>query len=182
MHSKMVNNYKIVAFTSKKEFLEQIRDERKILVALNAEKILKEDEKLRDIVNRNIGYPDGIGAVLALRRKGLDTIKIPGSEFWLDIVNEFYKEKRFYLVGSTDEVIESTVKKLRKEYPDIDIVGYRNGFFNEDDKERLIDILTEKKPDVVFVAQGSPRQEFLMDELIRYHCLWKGTLDGCSNR
>jgi UDP-N-acetyl-D-mannosaminouronate:lipid I N-acetyl-D-mannosaminouronosyltransferase len=169
MRSEIINDYKINAFENKKHFLNQIKNEKKILIAMNAEKILKDDEKLRKIVNENISYPDGIGAVMALKQKGLNTIKIPGSEFWLDIIKEFQNEKSFYFIGSTQEVIENTIRKLKMEYPSINILGYQNGFINEEQKIELKEKLQNLKPDVVFVAQGSPRQEFLMDELIKVH-------------
>ena len=41
-----------------------------ILVAVNAEKVLNATPQLRSLINRNIGYCDGIGPVLALRRMG----------------------------------------------------------------------------------------------------------------
>jgi UDP-N-acetyl-D-mannosaminouronate:lipid I N-acetyl-D-mannosaminouronosyltransferase len=169
MKNSIVNHYKIHAFKDRDQFLDQIKDEHKILVAMNAEKILKDDERLRQVVNRNIGYPDGIGAVMALRQKGLDAVKIPGAEFWLDIIGRFQNEKSFYLIGSTQEVIEHTVAKLRLEFPDVKIAGYRNGYLKPEDIETLKNDLLQKKPDVVFVAQGSPRQEFLMDELVAVH-------------
>lgn len=169
MQSKIIHKYKINAFSSRDDFLDQIKDKSKILIAMNAEKILKDDEELRKIVNENISYPDGIGAVMALKQKGLEAIKIPGSEFWLDIINRYQKEKSFYLIGSTNEVVVSTVEKLKNEFSDVSIVGYRDGFLKDGDKEKLINDIKEKKPDVVYVAQGSPRQEFLMDELIKEH-------------
>lgn len=169
MKNTYVNNIKINSFKSKDEFLELIKNEKNILVAINAEKILKKDEQLKSIINNNIGYPDGIGAVMALKQKGLNAVKIPGSEFWLDIINKFQNKKSFYFVGSTQEVIDNTVKKLKNEFPDINILGHRDGFINENQKEELKQTLTELKPDVVFVAQGSPRQEFLMNELIAIH-------------
>ena len=132
-------------------------------------KYLKDDKKLEEIINNHIGYPDGAGAVMALKQKGLDAIKIPGAEFWLDIVEKFYRQKSFYLVGGTTDVIEKTVNKLKQDYQGIKITGYRNGFLNDLEKEMLIRDLQNKKPDVVFVAQGSPRQEYLMDELIKKH-------------
>jgi len=172
---KIINNYKINAFKSKEEFLHKISNEKKILVAMNAEKIVKKDKALIEIVNNNIGYPDGVGAIIALRRKGLKSIKIPGSEFWLDIIQEFHKSKTFYLIGSSNHVIEGTVKRLKKEYPNINILGYQNGFLNRGDKQNLIENLKKQKPDIVFVAQGTPRQEFLMSELIqKYPALYMG--------
>lgn len=164
-----VNGLKINSFISKDEFLDYINDKKNILVAINAEKILKEDKRLKNIINENIGYPDGVGAVMALKQKGLTATKIPGSEFWLDIINRYQNEKSFYLIGTTTEVIENTVKKLKLEYPNINILGYQNGFINEEQKKELKEKLKDLKPDVVFVAQGTPRQEFLMDELIKTH-------------
>jgi len=169
MKNKTINHYKIHAFESKEEFLDQIRDEKKILIAMNAEKILKKEERLQKLVDANIGYPDGIGAVMALRQKGLNAVKIPGAEFWLDIIGRYKDKKSFYLVGSSQQVIDQTVAKLRRDFPDIDIKGYRNGYLKPEDIETLKEDLTDTKPDVVFVAQGSPRQEFLMDELIKVH-------------
>jgi len=169
MNYTIIKNYKINAFTSKSIFLEEIKDSKKILIAMNAEKIMKNDEKLRKIINNNIGYTDGFGAVLALRAKGLKTIKLPGSELWLNIIQKFEKTKTFYFIGSTDKVIKNTIKRVKKDYPHINIVGYQDGFLKNNDKEILIEKLKTLKPDVVFVAQGSPRQEFLMNELIAQH-------------
>ena len=137
MKNEIINQYKINAFISKQNFLREIVNEKKILVAMNAEKIIKENRELRDIVNRNIGYPDGVGAVMALKQKGLNTIKIAGSEFWLDIVASFSSIKRFYLIGSTTEVIEATVKRLKKDFPNEDndkFKGMHSIFWKEQEK------------------------------------------------
>lgn len=78
--------------------------------------------------------------------------------------------KTFYLVGGKQQIINETVEKLRFEYEDIQIVGYRNGYIKTDEEKRqLIDDIVEKKPDVVFVAMGSPKQELLMEEIQRQH-------------
>jgi len=169
MQSTIINNLKVHAFSNKEEFLDYIENEKKILVAVNAEKILKEDEKLKNIITQNIGYPDGVGAVMALKQKGINAVKIPGSEFWLDIIAKYQNKKSFYLLGTTQDIIDNTVKKLKQEYPNINILGYRDGFLDEKAKEELKNTLQNLKPDVVFVAQGTPRQEFLMEELIKVH-------------
>ena len=175
MNFKIINNYKINAFVSKSIFLDYIINHKKILVAMNAEKIMKNDDRLRRIANENIAYADGFGAVIALRSKGLKAIKIPGSELWLDIIDRFQKSKKFYLIGSSSLVIEATIVKLKRDYPSIEIVGYQNGFLKKGDKDKLIEQLKATKPDIIFVAQGSPRQEFLMDELIAiYPALYMG--------
>jgi UDP-N-acetyl-D-mannosaminouronate:lipid I N-acetyl-D-mannosaminouronosyltransferase len=166
-----VNGFKIFPFKSSSGFLEYINDGNwnNILVALNAEKIIKPDQSLRELVNCNIGYPDGVGAVYALKRKGVRSDKIPGSEFWLDIVGEFFQEKTFYLVGSKEVVIKQTVQKLKEQYPGINIVGYRNGYFEESEYPELLQQIKINQPDIVFVALGSPRQEYVMQDMKLHH-------------
>lgn len=171
MKKTTIDGIEICPFASKEELLDYVEQNKSILVAINAEKIVNSTPLTREIINNNTGYCDGVGAVWALKQKGVkNVVKIPGCELWLNIVDRYHSKKSFYLVGSKQEVIDATVEKLQKEYPDINIVGYRNGYL-KNDKERkvLVDDVAEKKPDVVFVAMGSPKQELLMGEMQQRH-------------
>ena len=171
MDKVSLNGVEIFPFDSEQQLLHYVDTHKGILVAINAEKILHATEQTRAIINRNIGYYDGAGAQMALKQKGYqDACKIPGCELWLKIITRFYKEKTFYLVGGKPQIVNETVEKLCSEYQDIRIVGYRNGYIKTDEeKRRLIDDIVEKKPDVVFVAMGSPKQELLMEEIQQRH-------------
>lgn len=171
MYKTSLNGVEIFPFNSEIELLHYVDKHKGILVAINAEKILHATDATREIINRNIGYCDGAGAQIALKQKGYkEACKVPGCELWLKIVDRFYREKKFYLIGSKQQVIEEAVKKLCYEYKTIRIVGYRNGYITtEEEKHRLIDDIVEKGPDVVFVAMGSPKQELLMEEIQQRH-------------
>lgn len=166
-----LNGVQVYPFQTFEELLAYVQARKGILVAINAEKILHATQQTKEIINRNIGYCDGYGAVMALRKLGVDAVKIPGCELWLKIIQAWNKEGRsFYLVGSRSEVIEETVAKLRKDYPQIVIAGYRDGYIrSEQERELLLSDIEEKKPDVVFVAMGSPKQELLMEEMYKRH-------------
>lgn len=178
MNKVSVCGIDVCPFRSRAELIDYAFARKGILVAVNAEKTINATDRLRDIINSNIGYCDGAGAVKALARKGAgDAIRIPGCELWLDIVARFAPEgKSFYLVGARQEVVEGTVARLREMYPGIRIAGYRNGFINSDEeKHRLIDDIAARRPDIVFVAMGSPRQEYLMSEMQQAHqALYQG--------
>ncbi len=171
MNKLSLNGVEIYPFESEQQLLSFVDVHKGILVAINAEKILHATEQTRAIINRNIGYCDGAGAQLALKQKGYENAcKIPGCELWLKIIARFYKEKTFYLVGGKQQVIEETVEKLQREFEGIQIVGYRNGYLKSDEEQQiLINDIAEKKPDVVFVAMGSPKQELLMEEIQKRH-------------
>lgn len=172
-----LNGMKVFPFSSPKDLLSYVDNHKGILVAVNAEKVTKATDETRSIVNNNIGYADGAGVVVAMHKLGHhEAVRIAGADLWLEIVKEGYKEKTFYLVGGQQEVIDETIKKLRQEFDGIKILGYRNGYIKtEDERNALIADVAEKKPNVVYVAMGSPKQEFLMaDMMVQHKAIYQG--------
>ncbi len=141
-----------------------------IAVSVNAEAILSKDDDFRKIINENIGYADGVGAVWALRKKGIrQAKKIPGVELWLAVLRKLPGCK-VYLVGATDEVITKTVARLTGEIPSIEAAGFRNGYFSSpEEMGKLRDNIGRLKPDVVVIAMGQPAQEKLAKSLQEIH-------------
>lgn len=164
-----LNGMKVFPFCSVKDLLTYVDNNKGILVAVNAEKVTKATDETRAVVNNNIGYADGAGVVVAMHKLGHpEAVRIAGCDLWLEIVKECYKEKSFYLIGGKQEVIDDTVKKLKQEYDGIKILGYRNGYIKTDEERNtLIADVVAKKPDVVYVAMGSPKQEFLMADMMK---------------
>ncbi len=166
-----LNGMMVFPFTSVDTLFEYVDQHKGILVAVNAEKVAKATDETRKIVNGNIGYADGAGVMVAMRRKGHpDAIRIAGCDLWLEIIRRQHANKSFYLIGSKQDVIETTVSRLKKEFTDINIKGYRNGYIkDEEERNNLIDDVIKQKPDVIFVAMGSPKQEMLMSDMMKRH-------------
>lgn len=170
MISEKFNGVQVFVPQTRKQLMEYVFEHSSILVAVNGEKIHHATDATRNIINRNVGYPDGMGAVWAIQKRGHKNVpRIPGCELWLDIVAAYYKTQTFYLIGGKDEVINKTVSQLQEDYPGVNIVNYRNGYLKEDERQALIKDIANKKPDVVFVAMGSPKQELLMEDMHREH-------------
>jgi UDP-N-acetyl-D-mannosaminouronate:lipid I N-acetyl-D-mannosaminouronosyltransferase len=171
MKKTYINGVQIWSFDSRWQLVNYAFKAKRILIAINSEKILHATDETCKLINNNIGYVDGIGALWALRKKGLkDVVKIPGCELWLDIIRSGYLKKTFYLIGGKQEVIDATVSKLRIEFPGIQIINYHNGYIESEEKiSLLIDDVAVRKPDVVFVGMGSPKQELFMEKMQRHH-------------
>tara|TARA_Y100000385_G_scaffold284303_1_gene342106 strand:+ start:859 stop:1557 length:699 start_codon:yes stop_codon:yes gene_type:complete len=171
MKSSLLNGVQTYAPKSREELMDYAMKHHKIMIAVNAEKILHATDKSRQIINRNLGYPDGVGAVWALRKKGLENvIKIPGCELWLEIIKQYYKSKTFYLIGGKQKIIEDTINKLNKQFTEINICNFRNGYINSEAEEIvLIQDIVKHQPDIIFVAMGSPKQEQLMERIHQNH-------------
>ena len=167
MRKQNINGFHVCLIDSKPQFLAELDCLKKILVAINAEKIINKDPLISELSHSHLAYPDGVGVSLAVRRKGYETKVYPGVELWLDLINAYYKKKSFYLIGATQKVIDATVAKLKNEFADIKILGYKNGYFNS--IEEVAEEVLFYKPDIIFIAQGSPLQEINMKKLFSQH-------------
>lgn len=70
-----------------------------------------------------------------------------------------------YLVGTTQETIEKSVKNIKKDFEGINIIGFRNGYFNNyNERNEFLNYLLHLNPDIVICGMGTPLQEkFLLD-------------------
>ncbi len=178
----IINGIRVYKFDGFDDIIQYTVRNKSILVALNSDKLYYSQQKLKDIVNTNIGYCDGIGAVWALGKKGVKgAVKIAGCDLWLEIIKRF-PSASYYLIGAEEEVIHKVVERLSLEFPGLNIVGFRNGFLKSDsEKDRLLEDIQAKRPDFVFVAMGSPKQEYLLEEIHHVHPVPMMGLGGSFN-
>lgn len=107
------------------------------------------------------GFIDGIGAQFYFKQKlGLSTVKIPGCELWLELLNR--KSPYSYslaIIGATKQVNSLVVKKLKQDFPQHSIDYYVDGFTYE--PSVIIEELSQRRINLVFIALGQPKQEKL---------------------
>jgi UDP-N-acetyl-D-mannosaminouronate:lipid I N-acetyl-D-mannosaminouronosyltransferase len=171
MQKVKLRNVEIYPFSSFDEIIAFADEHKGILVAVNAEKMIKATPQTLSIINSNIAYCDGSAPVLAMHQKGYKQVtKIAGCELWLEIIKRHYTDRSFYIIGAKPEVNAEVVRKLRDDFPGINIVGARDGYLRTpEERQALIDDVVARRPDVVFVAMGSPTQEILMSEMLQRH-------------
>lgn len=154
----------------RKQIINDIGNNKKSsIIAINPEKIMnsKKNEELKFILN-NATYKiaDGIGVIIASKiKKGNLTTRITGidaMEMLCQLAND--KLYKVFLYGAQKNVILETKNLLSKKYPNINIVGIIDGF--EKDNDMIIKTINKVKPHILFVALGSPKQEFWISEHI----------------
>ncbi len=86
--------------------------------------------------------------------------RITGSDLLPKLVE--YSQDRYwkiYLLGASKGVARRAKQKLVSLYPQASIVGYYEGSPHKRDEDEICDLVNEAKPDILFVAYGSPSQE-----------------------
>ena len=137
------------------------------VVTINPEMIecASNNNKLKNIINNaEMVVPDGIGVQLGLKILGHNVERIAGIDLGKALVKRAcYLNKSVALIGAKPEIIENAVNNLKNEFPDLNIVYYHDGYF--EDNEKIANELKEINPDFVFAALGSPKQEFFINDL-----------------
>ena len=65
-----------------------------------------------------------------------------------------------YFIGTKPKFIEISIQNIQVKYPDLNIIGSRDGYFKDDEELRLhIKEIKKLNPEVVIVGMGSPLQE-----------------------
>lgn len=123
--------------------------------------------------NSTLIIPDGVGTQIS--GKILKTPveeKIAGIELMKKIISKCENSnKGIYLLGTNEENLNGCVANILRDYPNVNIVGYHDGFFDLDNPKEILDEIKEKKPLALFVAMGCPRQEkFIVKYMDKLPC------------
>lgn len=122
----------------------------------------------------DLSLTDGVGVIWAARYLGQPLpIRIPGADLVLDLLDLAQaKQWRVFLVGGKAGVAKSAANNLTKAYPDLNIVGAEAGInivyennqyiFNDRKTSKLIKFIVTKRPDLLLVAFGAPKQDIFI--------------------
>lgn len=112
------------------------------------------------LMSSDIIFSDGIGIWLGQKFIGKKNIQRFN---WTDYSNQFIslcseKKWRLFFLGSTKEILDCSITQVRIKYPDIQIVGWADGY-SDLTKENLLDVINNSKADILWVGLGTPKQE-----------------------
>ena len=137
------------------------------IVTINPEMIAaaqKNEDFANIISSAELVVPDGIGVEIGLKILGHKVRRIPGIELGKALVEKFAQNnKSVALIGAKPEVVQAAASNLKAEFPGLNIVYSKDGYFDND--EEVISKIIEASPDLVLVALGFPKQEFFINSL-----------------
>lgn len=123
------------------------------------------DQQLQGIMKgAGLVIPDGMGLILAMKLLGVNLKgQVAGIQLMEALIALSQKsEYKTYFLGAKPGVAEKAITNLLQNYPDLKIAGYRDGYFNKNETDDIIDQINQSKPDILFVAMGSPLQELFL--------------------
>ena len=134
----------------------------------NAEIIMAayRDKEFADILNRSeLLTADGIGVVYASRilKKPISE-RAAGYDIACRVLDKISGSgHKLFLFGGKPGVAETARDKLLEKYPNLNIVGTRNGYFKPEEDAEIVKEINDSGADIVFVCLGAPKQEKWID-------------------
>lgn len=141
-------------------------------VVINASKLylMKNDPKVENIINNcELINADGMSIVWGGNFLGLPIPeRVTGFDLFIELLKlSEIKGYRPYFFGATEEVVEEVVTLVENKYPKIEIAGYRNGYFSEDESEKIAEDISLSNADILFVAFSSPMKELWVNKYLQ---------------
>lgn len=141
------------------------------LMGVNADKInqcIDEPYMLEIVNNCDVVNADGASVVLAGKYLGVD---IPERVAGIDLMQELLKVAEaqnypVYFFGAKEEVLQKMLDNFKVDYPNLQVVGYRNGYFSDNEIDIISQDIAAAKPRLVFVGITSPKKEYLIEKFI----------------
>lgn len=123
-----------------------------------------------------MSLPDGKPLSVVGRKKAPCPMeKVTGTHFMQNtFTDDRFAGKKHFFYGTAKEDLEKMIRKVRRDYPDLNICGYEPSVFRElsdTEVEELAGRINGAQADFIWVAIGAPRQELLMNRM-------KGKVNG----
>ncbi|WP_182199831.1 WecB/TagA/CpsF family glycosyltransferase [Paraliobacillus salinarum] len=143
---------------------QHIQQKRKtFVITANPEIVMKayENKSFKEYLNQATYITaDGIGIVKAAQ---LLNNPLPGRVTGYDTMMQLLTKAneqayKIFLLGAHPDTLQKTVANIERDYPNVQIVGTQDGYFDWDNND-IADRIADVKPDITFVALGVPKQE-----------------------
>lgn len=141
----------------------------KVIVTPNAEMIMaaqKNAELMKMLNSADMSLPDGIGVVIASRILGDPLLqRTTGFDFMMKLIAMAEKQGlSLFLLGGKPGIAQQAAEQIKAMFPGVNIAGTHHGYFKAEDEHNILDMINDKKPDILLVAMGFPKQEKFMIE------------------
>jgi N-acetylglucosaminyldiphosphoundecaprenol N-acetyl-beta-D-mannosaminyltransferase len=137
------------------------------MAVVNAAKLVsarRHDQLRRALLSAGLVTADGMSVVWASRLLGSPLKeRVTGIDMFERLIGHAARRgASVYLMGGRDEAVDGTVNRFTREYPELKVAGYRNGYFDAAETGAVVEQIRQSGAELLFVAMGSPMQEIFI--------------------
>jgi len=157
------------------------KNEKKLVTFLNPYSYLFARNKIGLFKNFNIKI-DGIILVKTLNIFGFKNIIRESFDMTsmapLVFEESIKTKKSIYFIGTKPEIIDKAADNIKEQFPELNIIGYRDGYIKEEERNEVLKSIITLNPDILICGMGTPVQEQFLIDLQKSG--WSGTGYTCG--
>jgi N-acetylglucosaminyldiphosphoundecaprenol N-acetyl-beta-D-mannosaminyltransferase len=107
-------------------------------------------------------HADGTPLVFASRLRSRTPLpeRVATTDLFHDVARVAQKRGgTFFLLGASRDMMQMAIIKVRQQYRDLQIVGFRHGYFGEDETDDVISQINSARPDILWIGMGVPLEQ-----------------------
>ncbi|MHC1733019.1 MAG: WecB/TagA/CpsF family glycosyltransferase [Bacteroidales bacterium] len=127
---------------------------------------INRSEEFRTTINKaDLVHIDGMSVVWALRSFGYSVPERVATPDLADGVLEMADREKMslFLFGAKETILTLCKQRIEENYPNIRIVGIRNGYYKADEENDIFKMINDLKPDILFLGMSSPKKELFFE-------------------
>jgi N-acetylglucosaminyldiphosphoundecaprenol N-acetyl-beta-D-mannosaminyltransferase len=122
------------------------------------------------LTQANLVVADGIGVSFMARLVGVQIgPRITGTDYFFAVLKALQKRGggRVFFFGSSQRVLDLIAKRFSDDFPALTLCGTLSppfGSWSDEENRRMVQAISEARPDVLWVAMTAPKQEKWVEE------------------
>ena len=117
------------------------------------------------LMQANLVVADGVGVTFMARLVGVNIgPRITGTDYFLAVLNALQQRGggRVFFFGSSQRVLGLIAKRFAVDFPSLTLCGALSppfGSWSNEENRRMVQVIHDAKPDVLWVGMTAPKQE-----------------------
>jgi N-acetylglucosaminyldiphosphoundecaprenol N-acetyl-beta-D-mannosaminyltransferase len=122
------------------------------------------------LTQANLVVADGVGVTVMAKLAGLQIgPRITGTDYFQSVLNSLQQRGggRIFFFGSSQRVLDLIAKRFVVDFPSLILCGIFSppfGSWNDEENRRMVQMINDAKPDVLWVGMTAPKQEKWVEE------------------
>lgn len=174
---KLINTY--INITNEEEYIKEIfntlkNKQKKVFFYLNSYSFLlfNNNKKFNDAFHiADFIIADGYSVVKAIKLlTNAEIKKVVFTYVYEKILAELFSKEnvKIFCLGGSEESIRKFIANMELKFPNLNIVGYNDGFFIPgDESNTILKKINDSKAEVLIVGMGMPRSEVWIKENLK---------------
>lgn len=92
-----------------------------------------------------------------------------GPAVWYELLRRAaLKGYRVFFLGAREDILQRAVARLQQQYPGLQVVGCRNGYFKAEEEDEIVETIRQSRAQILMVGMSPPMKERFLEKHLHH--------------